>query len=280
MDPGSTSFIRACTLGDQSMHLAATDPIPIENPKKASELFLPSLESSLACKTNGTAKEDELRVASISGNGVVDQEIGVLLDGMRRFFDDADNCDEKIVFGYHNGTAASLYVGSSLGKQTVNSALEPLARRLATDAIGNRAVAELCGGGRGLERVFGAAIHTSGDLAGVQRTAWQWSEGTCAVTGDLENASTPLVTQAFEIMQTNNDTTNSISTHNETSALLSSRFASGSKGMDSWSDSSLGKRVVCRYVQVVSGDSCGSLASRCGISPADFTKFNPQADLW
>jgi hypothetical protein len=35
----------------------------------------------------------------------------------------------------------------------------------------------------------------------------------------------------------------------------------------------------CTTQQVVSGDSCGSLATKCGISAADFTKYNPTADL-
>jgi GH18 family chitinase len=34
-------------------------------------------------------------------------------------------------------------------------------------------------------------------------------------------------------------------------------------------------RAECRTVQVVSGDSCAALATRCGISGADFTKYNP-----
>ncbi|CAJ2505830.1 Uu.00g132240.m01.CDS01 [Anthostomella pinea] len=35
----------------------------------------------------------------------------------------------------------------------------------------------------------------------------------------------------------------------------------------------------CTTQTVISGDGCGSLASRCGISAADFTKYNPDPDL-
>lgn len=41
----------------------------------------------------------------------------------------------------------------------------------------------------------------------------------------------------------------------------------------------LQSRSTCKTIQVASGDSCASLASKCGISGADFTKFNPQKDL-
>lgn len=37
-----------------------------------------------------------------------------------------------------------------------------------------------------------------------------------------------------------------------------------------------GKRADCRYISVVSGDGCASLATKCGITPAQFTSFNPQ----
>lgn len=42
---------------------------------------------------------------------------------------------------------------------------------------------------------------------------------------------------------------------------------------------SLDKRDTCRVIQVASGDSCGSLASRCEITGADFDKYNPDPNL-
>lgn len=39
------------------------------------------------------------------------------------------------------------------------------------------------------------------------------------------------------------------------------------------------KRDVCRHIQVVSGDSCATLADRCGISGSDFTKYNTKPNL-
>lgn len=38
---------------------------------------------------------------------------------------------------------------------------------------------------------------------------------------------------------------------------------------------SLHKRATCRYIEIVSGDGCASLASRCGTSGAEVTKYNP-----
>ncbi|KND86311.1 Killer toxin subunits alpha/beta [Tolypocladium ophioglossoides CBS 100239] len=38
-------------------------------------------------------------------------------------------------------------------------------------------------------------------------------------------------------------------------------------------------RANCRDIQVASGDSCASLATKCQISGADFTEYNPQKNL-
>ena len=34
-------------------------------------------------------------------------------------------------------------------------------------------------------------------------------------------------------------------------------------------------RDMCKAIQVEDGNSCGTLATRCGITPAEFTKYNP-----
>lgn len=36
---------------------------------------------------------------------------------------------------------------------------------------------------------------------------------------------------------------------------------------------------TCKTITVVSGDGCGSLASRCGIPAQDITKYNPQSNF-
>lgn len=39
------------------------------------------------------------------------------------------------------------------------------------------------------------------------------------------------------------------------------------------------RRADCKTQTVVAGDGCASLAKRCGISAADFTKYNPDSKL-
>ncbi|KAH8894502.1 hypothetical protein GQ53DRAFT_839568 [Thozetella sp. PMI_491] len=38
-------------------------------------------------------------------------------------------------------------------------------------------------------------------------------------------------------------------------------------------------RDSCKTIKVIAGDSCGSLATKCGISGEDFVKYNPSSTL-
>ncbi|CAG8898521.1 unnamed protein product [Penicillium egyptiacum] len=62
------------------------------------------------------------------------------------------------------------------------------------------------------------------------------------------------------------------------SALEASKKSKRSSVMSLFSNT-LTTRGDCRAIQVSSGDSCGALASRCGISANDFTKYNSQKGL-
>ncbi|KAF1968716.1 hypothetical protein BU23DRAFT_655436 [Bimuria novae-zelandiae CBS 107.79] len=64
---------------------------------------------------------------------------------------------------------------------------------------------------------------------------------------------------------------------NEGSFAASSRvtvLASPYDYNDTHSEPSLERRALCRDVEVIFGDGCPSLATRCGISGANFEKFN------
>jgi hypothetical protein len=61
---------------------------------------------------------------------------------------------------------------------------------------------------------------------------------------------------------------------NTTATPLHGNSTLGAKG-----PRSLQARADCKTQQVKSGDGCADLATRCGISSADLTKYNPQANF-
>jgi hypothetical protein len=283
-DPASSIFIRACTLtsGPASENLTATSLDATENPKKSETLFDPPLDSAPACVAATRETQDSLLVSASTGSGgnVEAQLASSLLEGLDAFFASPDNCDERFVFAWHNETAASVYIGDYLGKSTISPAVKTLDGHLQRTwpVLPTRIVAQLCSSGREPERILSIAIDTAGDLAALQRMALAWSQGSCAAGVDMESAGEIQGMTVFEVTgsgrpmpQYNNSTLNA----NGTFSLVNPRLRKSRRTQNG----QVHRRDTCRYIQVVSGDSCGSLASRCGISAADLYKYNPKSDF-
>jgi hypothetical protein len=124
---------------------------------------------------------------------------------------------------------------------------------------------EICNGrmpdDAGHDTRFGLFADLQGNISSVQNSLRIWANGGCLDMDDLANTGS-------------DGGHRSISTE---LAVLTSPFDSDSstaRRPESSPPSTLGARADCRVIQVVPGDSCGSLASRCGISGNDFVKYN------
>lgn len=91
-------------------------------------------------------------------------------------------------------------------------------------------------------------------LDDAQHALQTWASGEC-----VEIASSKTSKVGLEVLET--------SERNKRSSILSLL------------SNTLTPRADCRAIQVVPGDSCGALASRCGISGSAFTKYNRQKNL-
>lgn len=279
-DPQTSNLIRSCTLGVNTLSTDRTiinaTFVEIDNPKKSDNLFENSLDVAPACAFDGTKVDGKLSFSTSSGGGAGDRgDIASLLTGIQDFFGTKDNCDEKFLFAYHKKSVASVYIGAGLGKPTVASAVKALTGRLQTDdAIANRTVAQICSEGNKPETIFGISIDTTGNLVAVQKAVLDWSQGNCAVDDDLVSSQDALSIDFFDIVGA---PIADNSTVGNTNSSEPSRF----KVRDGKITRSaiLNGRATCNYIQVQAGDSCASLASKCGIKGADFTQYNPKADL-
>ncbi|QPH01779.1 hypothetical protein C2857_005982 [Epichloe festucae Fl1] len=272
-DPESTIYIRSCTInGSGRDGILRMKESKVENPKKTKDLYQGgSLKLAPACAAAGTEIQDKLQLAasrsSHQGNG---KNVSALVLGMGEFFKSKDNCNEKFVFAYHKETVAAVYIGANLGKATATSALKSLSSTFQLqNLIPNRTVTELCSLKRGSDRIVGITVDTSRNLAAVQRTALEWSKGRCAIKADMD-LSTVGGLADVRIME--------IAASNITSAGNNSTRTAQSLTNRLFKKNTLNARDACRHVEVQPGDSCAALAERCGISGADFTKYNPGSD--
>lgn len=275
-DINSNALIRACSLGRNSYTsplAPAAGAISVENPKKSDTLYQSSLKVASACLHMGTKSQSELQVSTNSGTGADISKTVTLLQGMHTYFAAEDNCDENFVFAYYNGTVVGMYIGAGFGKRSAKTTLNALSGQLQDEGFaGNQTMAQICSNGRSSEHILGIAVDHSSNLAAVQKTALDWSKGECSAQPGLQSvASLPLSVMKTTVSNVTNATISTNWTINQRSTGL----ASGSP----ISPNLLDKRATCHYIQVVAGDGCDTLVPRCGISSADFHKFNPKANL-
>jgi hypothetical protein len=213
-----------------------------------------------------------MELLSGSGSNGNAADVASLLESMQPFFDAKDNCDEKFLFGYHEKTVVSIYVGDYIGKPTVSSAIKALATRLRTNGASSRTVAQLCSSERVGDQIFGIFIDTTGNLTAAQKTVVEWSKGNCTTKGDLESKGELKDVNVVEISGYGKSSNNSTSTTNST--IISRLLHRGSHKLGK-----LETRATCSTIKVASGEGCAELVTRCKISSADFYKFNPQTNL-
>jgi hypothetical protein len=119
--------------------------------------------------------------------------------------------------------------------------------------------------------MFGIMVAVNGTFTAVQNAIKSWSKAECLggftktsnITGPILVTAPPLIPIP------NNTISNQHSSSNTTkSTLFSNLFLRA-----------LRRRDDCRAIQVVSGDDCPALATKCGISLDDFMRYNPKEGL-
>ncbi|KAF2168013.1 glycoside hydrolase family 18 protein [Zasmidium cellare ATCC 36951] len=130
--------------------------------------------------------------------------------------------------------------------------------------VGNSTTGHSTAGSLTADHIFGLIATGNSTFSTVQNTLWSWANATCLDLPEVSyNYSAPIIFTTPTYGSTNG-TGNSTSTSNSTSSSLGA---------------GLSPRAQCSTVQVVSGDSCASLTQKCGISGADFTKYNPGSNF-
>lgn len=174
------------------------------------------------------------------------------------------SCNETIKFAYSGNVAIGLYVGKGLTNQgVITSVLEQLSTKLQSDgSVPETLVAQLCDD-RSARYSIGIFASTNSDLSLAQLSVQTWKNSSCITNMQKTVPAWQNVTFSVPSLMQKPSVSSNSTTGNSTA--LQSR------------DGKLIPRADCTTVQVVAGDSCASLASECGITPAEFTIFNPSS---
>ncbi|KAK4243034.1 hypothetical protein C7999DRAFT_36648 [Corynascus novoguineensis] len=184
------------------------------------------------------------------GFGLAASGLRSLVKQVRSYVDHGHGATDRpvILFGRSGAATIGLYIGQGLLNQAIGeSPLGILHESLATlNVSANSLAMHLCSPGYDSTHIFG-----------VMTAVQNWANATCL---SFSNSSTFAGTASFvtPLLLGNGTVAAANSTANMT---VSAR--------------GLAHRAECRTVQVESGDGCATLATKCGISGADFMKYNP-----
>lgn len=217
----------------------------------ADNTFSTRLKGGTASCGSSTSTSATVEVASWgSPNLATNSSTIAATSSLRHQLASNTTCDSTIMFAFNNDTIIGLYGGASImGNDTVDSMTNLLLSQAQERGIGSSLVAQVCGQGADGEHTLGAVVSTTGDFAFVQAAMRQWANASC-VTGFDRSVSTNITVSQKPV-----------------AAPIQSRKRD------------IVSRSTCSFIQVVSGDGCGSLATKCGISENDFTSFNPDPNL-
>jgi LysM repeat protein len=181
-----------------------------------------------------------------------------LLVGLDSQVLDQEDCSTRVLLGASPSasTVIGLYIGSGLDGPATYQSLAAQARKDITEnGLGKAFVAQARAPNTGRGETLGLVVSTEGDIGFIQRALRSWNNGT-----DVDGLDA--VRDQGEI-QVSKRTTASPAPAQKVNLAPSNKQS----------------RNTCTAIQVVAGDGCGSLASKCGISAADFATFNPSSTL-
>ncbi|KAL4971353.1 glycoside hydrolase superfamily [Aspergillus desertorum] len=199
-----------------------------------------------ACSTAET-RAFEFGWTGSADESAIDQTLAIG-DAFQRYFNNSVNCDHNDLFAQAGRVAVGIHINSHLEHSSASAAATQQLTSIIKSANGvlNQTVLQVCDSGS--EWTLGVSVNTQGDLTSLQKHMRTWNDGKC-----VDDVASKKKINLSAIRN---------STALEARALHTYH-----------------RRSTCSYVQVVSGDSCASLVQECGITTAEFTKYNPASDL-
>jgi chitinase len=263
-DPKSHMPIFACTadfgsttISESSSNSTATASCTIEEVEQA------TATSSVQLEVSGPA------------SSVFAGDITAALDKLHAYSVIADAaCNETIKYAYAGKVTVGVYVGSRLaGQGVLSSVLEKLSSQIKSNGSAAESImVQLCSKSSA-RYSLGVYVGTNGNLGAVQERLQSWKNGSCVSATSPDQTWQRVTYLAPSLSQTSLNSSATDSQNYTSSNLSPRRQGHPRKQLVSSRD------TPCKTIQVVSGDSCASLASECGITAAQFTKYNPSSTL-
>jgi chitinase len=228
-----------------------------------------SLSDSLSeatCLNNYDSTEEVSVVPQIVHDGPTSSssisDVVFAIEQLDTYMAQQEKCNSTIVFASSGSAKIGVYAGSEIQRQNLTAnLLNQITSVLQDGPLSETTLLQLCAQNQSSRYTFGVFINTAGDLLATQNAVQTWHNGTCSnlysdvSTGDKVTYTVPVTQQP---------TSNATSTDSLKARQIPRM---------------LQPRTTCSTIQVASGDTCDTLAAECGVSTADFTKYNPSTTL-
>ncbi|RCI14282.1 hypothetical protein L249_6131 [Ophiocordyceps polyrhachis-furcata BCC 54312] len=254
---GSLERLESCSgpmLLDFSIHNALDNPEAVVKIRACeANAFLEQEARSPGTCFRGSGTKAVFELAT--GGDKTSADTKPVLRALGDHLGDRAHCDERLFFGLGRRVAIGIHSGASIDNSAASTILDALLGQMAGGNLRQKMTLQLCGKDRSADHTFGVMVDTTGDLAAVQKAVRSWANATCVdmAYGAASQLDIDIVERP---------------TPSKSDAATSGK-----------SDFKLQARGDCRIEVVWRGSDCPSLARKCGISPQDFTRFNPKADL-
>ncbi|KAK2746097.1 hypothetical protein FQN57_003437 [Myotisia sp. PD_48] len=244
--PNHDVTLRACYVGDlgsNSTQLAEIPPEVALNP-----VVFHAEKPPVTCPTSKDKATAESQRILAWGAGGDTSGVSSAVESVLDYVKDNHHCSgATAIFAYAQGTVVGAFVGEKLTAESAAAGLKAQGPDLL----------QVCGDGRNSEHVAGIAVDTNANFARVQKAIKSWSDAECVTADGKDTKTVPVSLSAFP---------ESTGVGKRNVRGFSSRFVE------------LARRADCKAIRVASGDSCGTLAGRCGVSGSDLEKYNKKTE--
>lgn len=253
-DPENILTIRACVSTGQETYNTTSQPSPQDDDSRDEGL---TISNSCGGKTIKTSVIPQVggSVSHPGSNSKPSTED--ILSATRQlisFMKSGSQCGTTILFA----KSASAVVGLYSGAQVAKSSAATMLGSFNGQAQGGNNAFQVCSANNA-SLTFGVYAASLPDLGVAQDAVKSWTNGLCL------NGSSPTAGMQMEVL---------VSTiGSNTTSLAHGNSTVGAKPR------SLQARGNCRTEQVKDHDGCADLATRCGISGNDLTKYNSRSDF-
>ncbi|KAM3064854.1 hypothetical protein ACMFMF_011694 [Clarireedia jacksonii] len=256
-DPSTHVSIRSCS---------ATDNTTMANTETLRRL---RRDTAVSCVPAANDLETQVSVQTKSiGSASANSDVVEASQQLLNYLSQTNNtdCKQTALFASSGKASVGLFAGSQVQAQGLHTTeLQQLITTIQSSGVADSFLVQICASdGRGSDFALGIATSVDSGLDFVQNAVATWSNGSCvtAYKGKVMDLSTTSSNATLWVPAPSVNVTASNTTNSTTLAKRT-----------------LYVRGDCTTVQVVSGDGCGSLATKCGISAADFTTYNPSTTL-